>query len=218
MKRFLFNQKNISGGMVNDRKKITGKIRLAFALVFMLILTTGVSLAHCDTMDGPVIKDAKLALESSNINYVMKWIQAGDEAELEEAFSLTMKVRVLGPEAQTLADRYFFDTLVRIHRVGEGVGFTGISPAGTPVDEKVLAADKAIEAGNLNPLRGLVPEEKKHELHILFDRVMELRNFDINDVTAGRKYVAAYVSFFKFAEGEEHAHNEAHDTDHEGHH
>ncbi len=184
--------------------------RLAILTALLMIISTGVSIAHCDTMDGPVIKDAKLALDGSNINYALKWVQEADEPELREAFALTLKVRKLGPDAQTLADRYFFDTLVRLHRNGEGVGFTGVKPAGTPVDERILAADRAIEAGSLTPLAGKVPEEKKHELHILFDRVLALKNFDINNVRAGREYVAAYVSFFKFAEGEEHAHAESH--------
>jgi hypothetical protein len=183
---------------------------MAIMAVLLMMVSTGVSLAHCDTMDGPVIKDAKLALDGNNINYVLKWIQEADEPELTEAFTLTMKVRKLGPEARTLADRYFFDTLVRIHRNGEGVGFTGIKPAGSPVDELILAADRAVEEGNLKPLAGKVPEEMRHELHLLFDRVMALKSFEVNDVRAGREYVAAYVRFFKFAEGEEHAHAAEH--------
>ncbi len=194
-----------------NRHGLTGKAgRLAILTALFLIISTGVSLAHCDTMDGPVIKDAKLALDGNNINYALKWIQAADEPELKEAFALAIKVRKHGQEAKILADRYFFDTLVRFHRMGEGVGFTGVKPAGTPVDERILAADRSIEAGNLTPLAGKVPEEMKHELHVLFDRVMSLKNFDINDVKAGREYVAAYVSFFKFAEGEEHAHAAGH--------
>lgn len=42
---------------------------------------------------------------------------------------------------------------------------------------------------------------------------MALKNFDTNNVDAGREYIEAYVKFFKFAEGEEdHAHTkEVHD-------
>lgn len=213
MKRSEMSRNNESGKGNTRHPMITGKLRLAITAAVMMILSTGISMAHCDTMDGPVIKDAQLSLANNNINYALKWIQAGDESELREAFALVMKVRSLGQEAQTLADRYFFDTLVRIHRNGEGVGFTGVKPAGTPVDERVLAADRSIEAGNLTPLKGMIPEAKKHELHLLFDKVMALKNFDVNDVKAGRAWVAAYVSFFKFAEGEEHAHAEVHSGD-----
>lgn len=210
MKKFKLRNGNGAVENGNPHGLVSRSGRLAILTALLMIISTGVSLAHCDTMDGPVIKDANLALDGNNINYALKWVQEADEPELREAFALTMKVRKLGPDAQALADRYFFDTLVRLHRNGEGVGFTGVKPAGTPVDERILAADRAIEVGNLTPLAGKVPEEKKHELHVLFDKVMALKNFDVNDVKAGREYVAAYVSFFKFAEGEEHAHAESH--------
>jgi hypothetical protein len=120
-----------------------------------------------------------------------------------------MKVRGLSPDAKELAEKYFFETLVRIHRNGEGVPYTGIKPSGTPIDEKLLAADKSIEAGNLSPLLGMVPADDQPELAERFARVMALKNFDVNDVNAGREYIEAYVQFFKFAEGESEGH-EAH--------
>ena len=97
---------------------------------------------------------------------------------------------------------YFFETLVRLHRSGEGMAYTGIKPTGTPVDKKILAADKSIILGNLSPLKALVPKNKFAELEKRFDKVMSLKQFDINNLQAGRKYVEAYVQFFHFAEGE----------------
>ena len=47
------------------------------------------------------------------------------------------------------------------------------------------------------------------ELKEGFEKVMALKNFDANNVEAGRKYIEAYVKFFKFAEEEEHAHGGA---------
>jgi hypothetical protein len=108
----------------------------------------------------------------------------------------------LSPDARELAEKSFFETLVRIHRAGEGVSFTGVKPEGTPIDERVMAADKSIEAGNLSPLEGLVAKDNMPELKERFDRVMALKNFDANNVKAGREYIEAYVRFFKFAEGE----------------
>jgi len=70
------------------------------------------------------------------------------------------------------------------------------------VDDKIIAADKSIEIGNLSPLKDKVPEEMLPELTERFEKVMALRNFDVNNVKAGREYVESYVRFFKFAEGE----------------
>lgn len=193
--------------MKTRERRMNVRISLAAILfVPLLLLTANNVSAHCDTMDGPVVKDAKTAIEKNNINYVLKWVQPAAEQEVREAFKLSMKVRELGPDARTLADKYFFETLIRLHRTGEGVSYTGLKPSGTPVDKRILSADMSIEKGNLDPLKGLIPEEKMAELTERFHRVLELKNFNPDDVTAGREYVEAYVSFFKFAEGEEESH------------
>lgn len=172
----------------------------------MLIFSTNVTLAHCDTMDGPLIADARKAIEQNNVNYALKWVPSANEKEIKDVFDLMMKVRGFSPEAKELAEKYFFETLVRIHRAGEGVPFTGVKPSGTPIDEKVLAADKSIEVGNLSPLKGMVSSDDQPELIKRFNKVMSLKNFDVNNVEAGREYIEAYVQFFKFAEGETEGH------------
>ena len=120
-----------------------------------------------------------------------------------------MQVKDLSPKAKELSEKYFFENLVRIHRVGENAPFTGLKPSGTPVDAKVLAADKSIEVGNLFPLENMIEEHKMPELKERFEKVMALKNFDVNDLEAGREYIEAYVKFFKFAEGEEDHHGAA---------
>ena len=194
------------------KKSKTIKIFIA-ALTIVLALPTLAS-AHCDTMDGPTVGDAKKAIENNNVNYVLKWVTPENEQEISQIFEQTMKVRKQSAEAQEVADKYLFENLVRIHREGEGAPFTGLKPSGTPVDELVLAADKSIEVGNLSPLEELVPADKMPELKERFEKAMSLKNFDINNVEAGREYIEAYVSFFHFAEGEEegHAEHDAHAT------
>lgn len=185
-------------------------LKKIFSLVIVSVFFLGgynIAFGHCDTMDGPVVKDAQKAIEFNNVNYVLKWVPADNEKELTQIFELAMKVRTLSPDAKELADMYFFETLVRIHRGGEGVPYTGIKAAGTPIDEKIAAADKSIEIGNLSLLENFVPKEKFPELKKRFDKVMSLKYFDVNNVPAGREYVEAYVQFFHFAEGGETEHN-----------
>jgi len=100
----------------NPKKKSKSRILIVPLIALsMLILSTNVTFAHCDTMDGPVIKDAKVAVEQNNINYVLRWVQPQDENELKNTFLLTTKVRILSPDAKTLADkkRTFPRTLLR---------------------------------------------------------------------------------------------------------
>ena len=182
---------------------------VTFASVFVMFgpIMAG---AHCDTMDGPTAADGKKALETNNINYALKWILPQYEDELKAIFEKSIKVRTHSPEAEELADRYFLESLVRIHRAGEGEPFEGLKPSGTTIDEKVAAADKCIAVGNLSPLEGLLSSEELSELKVKFENVITLKNYDINDVQAGREYIEAYVSFFKTAEGEEHEETHGH--------
>jgi len=187
----------------NQERKRNLRIGLVPLLILsLLILSTNVAFAHCDTMDGPLIKDARLAIAQNNVNYVLKWVSSENETEIKDAFKLMMKVRETSHEGKELAEKNFFETLVRIHRTGEGVPYTGVKPSGTLIDEKIMAADKSIELGKLSPLKDIIPKEKLAELTIRFNKVMSLKNFDVNNVAAGRKYIEAYVLFFKFAEGE----------------
>ena len=169
----------------------------------LVLMDVSIVVAHCDTMDGPVVGDARKALEKNNVNYVLKWVLPENEKEINQAFSLVKKVRPLSREAKELSEKYFFETVVRLHRSGEGIPYSGIKPSGIPVDKRILAADRSIELGNLNPLEKLVPKEDLPELNKRFKKVMAKRNFDISDVKAGREYVEAYVQFFHFAEGQE---------------
>lgn len=181
-----------------------------------MLLNINLVFAHCDTMDGPVVKDAIKAIEQNNVNYVLKWVPADKETEIQRAFNQVMKVRPLSADAKDLAEKYFFETLVRIHRAGEGVPYTGLQPSGTPVDEKILLADQSIESGNLSALEKLVPAGRLPELKKRFEKVNALKNFDVNNVKAGREYIEAYVRFFHYAEGEEQGHHAEH-QEHAGH-
>jgi hypothetical protein len=189
------------------------KVIISLCILIALLVTSGKSNAHCDTKDGPVVAAAIKAIQNNNVNYALIWVKPAFEKEIKEAFVSTMKVRVLSSDAQKLADNYFYETLVRLHRSGEGMAYTGVKPNGTPIDKKILAADKSILLGNLSPLKALVPENKFDELKKRFDKVMSLKLFDVNDLQAGRKYVEAYVQFFHFAEGEG-DHNPKHTEEH----
>lgn len=188
---------------------------LVAAGIFLLAPVTAD--AHCDTMDGPAVKDAIRAMDTGNVNYALKWVQPKYEAEVSRAFRMSMKVKDINADTKNLAEQYFFEILLRDHRAGEGVAFDGVKPHGWPVDERVKAADQSIALGNLEPLKGLVEPDKWPEMQKRFQKVMSLKDFDVNRVEEGREYIEAYVQFFKFAEGED-EHHESHEyVEHHGH-
>lgn len=180
----------------------------AMAAIGVIILWPRSASAHCDTEDGPAVTDGRLALETGDPSPALAWVHPEGDAEVREVFGLAQRVRALGGEARLVADRLFLETLVRVHRAGEGAGFDGIKPAGA-VDPVVAAVDRAIATGEMGPLVGLVPPERLPELEARLARALALKDHDVKDVEAGRRWVAAYVSFVKYAEGEERGHDEA---------
>jgi hypothetical protein len=175
--------------------------RRSFAVIAAAVaLTWGTAAqAHCDTLDGPVVSEARKALDTGNVNLVLGWVQKKDEAEIRGAFQNASAVRKTSPAAKELADTYFFETLVRVHRAGEGAPYTGLKPAGE-IEPAIAAADKSIETGKLEPVAKMVIDRTKEGLHKHFDTVMAKKKYNPTDVAAGRAYVGAYVEYVHYVE------------------
>ena len=173
---------------------------LKFMRVIVVLMMVGMLLpthvdAHCDTMDGPVIKAAQQALGNGNVNLVLIWVKADDEAAIKEAFEKALRVRKLSPEAQEMADMYFFETLVRIHRAGEGAPYTGLKPTGTPLEPGVAIADAALANGSDAELLKELAAAVQKGAQERFREVMEKKQYPPDNIEAGREYIEQYVVF-----------------------
>lgn len=174
---------------------------VATGLISVVWLWSGPSaFAHCDTLDGPVVTAAKTALEKKDITPVLKWVKTEYEPELKTAFARTLVVREQGKEAREFADQFFFETLVRVHRAGEGAPYTGLMPAGTKVDPSVDAADQALVSGKADALIKIVTDEAAAGIRRRFTETLEKKKHAEDSVQAGREFVAAYVEFVHYVE------------------
>ena len=174
-------------------------ILIALVIFEMLFLYSINADAHCDTLDGPVVESARQAMATGDIIPLLKWVSTDDEQLIRTAFQNTMEVRKLGGQAQELADMYFFETLVRIHRAGEGASYTGLKP-GTEVDPAIALADKALENGSVDKLVGVLTDATAKGIRERFRRALETRKHADKSVTAGREFVEAYVIFTHYVE------------------
>jgi hypothetical protein len=183
--------------------KFNNGIRSTAVLAVAALLSLGSSriYAHCDGTDGPVVQAAQKALAESNVNLVLIWVQKSDEAEIKDSFAKALAVRKLNAEAQELADRYFFETLVRVHRAGEGAPYTGLKPAGHDIGVAIPAADRALKTGDIKPLHSLITKEVEQELQERFHDAVHKKKFNPNDIAAGREFVGAYVNYVHLVEG-----------------
>lgn len=162
------------------------------------MLVGSIAWAHCDQMDGPVVIDAQAALEQADVTRVLKWIPAGDEQEIRDAFERTLVVRGQSPEARELADRFYFETLIRVHRASEGVAFTGLNHAGTPISPGIALADQALETGSVDALAAQIGQAVEQSIREQFEQTMRTRAQKDQSVEAGRAYVAEYVPFVHY--------------------
>jgi hypothetical protein len=154
---------------------------------------------HCDTKDGPVVSAARVALETGNVNFVLIWAPKSAEDELKGAFEKTLRVRKTGTEAQELADEWFFETTVRLHRAGEGAPFTGLKPSGLDWGPVVPRAEKAIETNDATETISFVLHTIEADLQERFNRVLSTKDYGVNDVAAGRDFVQAYINFVVYS-------------------
>ncbi len=154
---------------------------------------------HCDTMDGPVVTAAKRALEMGNVNLILPWVPKKAETELKKAFEKALYVRKQGKEAKELADYWFFETAVRLHREGEGAPYTGLKPAGLDWGPVVPRAEKAIEKGNPKEVIEFISHTVEEELQKRFKHAMAKKKYDENNVDAAREYVQAMLSFVLYS-------------------
>lgn len=182
---------------INAASSISSLVIILFTI---MVAGAGLVFAHCDTMDGPIIKSAQQALDTSNVDLVLMWIQKKDEPELKQAFQKALEVRKLNPAAKELADKYFLETFVRLHRAGEGAPFTGIKPAGTEIEPAVLRADKALETGSPDDLLKFMSETVISGIREHYERTVSLKKHADHNVDAGREFAAAYVTYVHYVE------------------
>lgn len=148
---------------------------------------------HCDSLDGPVVKAAILALEQGSIDLVLPFVKEDGEDEVRAAFARSRTARNAGPEAREVADLYFFENVVRVHRRGENAPYTGLKPAGLDVGPVIPAAERAIETGSPDELVGLLSDAIHEEVKHRLEHVLALRPASGATVPEVRQYVEAML-------------------------
>lgn len=174
---------------------------------------------HCDSLDGPVVRAARHALETGEVTQILPYVPASAEEEVRATFEAVLPVRALGHEARLVAERLFFETVVRLHRQGEGVAFTGLRPAGLDVGPVVPLAEEAVETGSPEDLTTFLGAVLTDELHRRLIAVNELGDARNGSVERERQWVTAMLDFqvyshhlFEALESRAHPHDETHEA------
>ncbi len=183
--------------MQGRRDGVAVLVTLLLAFCFMLPSIAG---AYLDTMEGPIVKDGKTALEKADVTPVLKWVKREKEIEVCEAFNKAMAARSKGPQENAAADRAFFETLVRLHHEGRGNPFTGIKPAAAIPNVALLEADLALEIGSSETLEKLVSLSIADGIRQRLANALEKKKELSKGLEAEREYADAYIAFVEYVE------------------
>ena len=174
---------------------------MSFLLLFsFMFIFQQQSFAHCDSYDGPVVKDALKALKKNNVNLVLKWIDASQEQEIIRLFDKTYKLKTGDKEIYEIVEKHFLETLVRLHRETEGAPFTGLKPAGS-IKNIILLSDKAISEGNVDDLLIKLNKHTENVIKEKYKKLVELDKVKDESTEKGREYVKAYIDYTHTIEG-----------------
>jgi len=166
------------------------------ACAALLLGTYQDAAAHCDTLDGPVVQDARKAIQAREVTPVLKWVKAKDEKAVRAAFQ---KALASGAKNREAAETAFFGTLVKIHRAGEGAPYTGLKPAGA-VEPAVAEADKALASGSADALVKLISDDVAAGIRKRYEHAAAAYTHKDESVAQGREFVEAYVEFTHYVE------------------
>ena len=176
-----------------------GMMVFALGLALFGLLKPTPAKAHCDSMNGPVVEAARKALTARDVTLILPYVQPAAEAELTAAFDHALAVRALGPEARELADRFFFETAVRLHRVGEGAPYTGLKEAADH-GPALAAAEAAVQSGDVEEVEHLLMEAVQEGTAAKFAAIAAARAHaeEEQTVAAQREQVEAELIFEKY--------------------
>lgn len=156
---------------------------------------------HCDSLDGPVVTAAARALEEGEVAVVLPFVPKAGEPEVVDAFDGAIAARVMGAEARDIADRFFYETVVRVHRAGEGAPYTGLKPAGLDHGPVIPVAERAIETQSAGELIDLLTRAVADEVRARLAHVVELKRGTNGDIDANREYVEAMLGLQVWSHG-----------------
>lgn len=180
---------------------------LLFPIFLITLALTPLSAqAHCDAVDGPVATTAIKALDTRNVNLILPFAPVQAEPEISAAYEQALVVRGKDPEAKALADRYFMETVIRLHRAGEGAPYTGLQPAGADFGPAIPAAEKALEAGKMDELVALMADQVTRGIVDRFTDAVAHHSAPAEpataaEVAAARERVSAELGFISYVEG-----------------
>lgn len=180
--------------MKTKNKNLFKSVLVLSLIAVLSVINIQPASAHCDSFDGPALKDAVKALETNNVDLIKKWITVEQEQVVVPLFHKTYSLRNGDKEVYDIVKTHFYETFVRLHREMENAPYTGLKPAGS-VAPIVSMSDKAIETGDIDKLLGALNNHVNLTLKEKYEKVSALNKVRDESPEKGREFVHAYIDF-----------------------
>lgn len=172
---------------------------VALVAILGLSLFASSAYAHCDLESGPVAVAAKQALKTDDVGKVLIWVSEEQEKELTATYRQAKAVYAKGGASKTLAEQYFMENSVRLHRLAEGMTYTGLKPVqAAPLVIRI--AERSLETGDLAPTNDLLVGMMNEKVSHYFEQARAAQKQSNGDVASGREAMDAYVRYVTFVE------------------
>jgi Family of unknown function (DUF6448) len=148
---------------------------------------------HCHAMDGPVVTVARRALDQGEVATVLPSVPTQAEPEVMAAFEQVLPIDQTGGSAGALADRWCFETVVRLHRAGEGAPYTGLRPAGQDEGPVIPVAERALHTGSADELVHVLTQVVADQAKTRLNRAITLQQHEHGSVAAALEYIEAML-------------------------
>ena len=154
---------------------------------------------HCDSLDGPVVNAARRALADGDVRLVLPFAPEAAEGEIRNAFQRAAAARRQGGAAAEVAELWFFETAVRLHRAGEGAPFEGLKPAGRGFGPVIPRVEEALELGRPDEVIAFLRAALDRSVRDRFESAMALKRRSADSLRDARAYTSAVLGFEVFA-------------------
>lgn len=154
-------------------------------------------LKYSDEMQELLLKAAKMSLQTGNVNHILIWLPEESENTLKNLLEKTCCQRSSRMNMQKQAYDWYFETVYRYYLSGRSPDRNTTQSRYLP-GKQVLQIDRGIQSGNFEDIRDIIPVTHETDAQQRFQNLIKLRDFPVNNITAGRSYVSAFFDFNRY--------------------
>lgn len=145
--------------------------------------------------NGPVMRAAKMALETGNVDYILIWVPEESANTLKNLLEKTCCERTTRRKARNHSVEWYMQTINRLHSEYFRPHDLNISTKTAEERRTILQVEKACETGNFDEIATVMQVTSDEEIRRRFNEVLDKSDYDVDNIAAGRAYVSAFTDF-----------------------